>query len=244
MGVLTLRLTGPLQAWGTSSRFTTRGTERWPSKSGIVGLLAASQGRSRLDPVDDLAALRTGVRVDVPGHLLREFQTCMTLNGSSLPRIGGSALATKLSERLFLADAAFLVALEGPDEVIWGLDSSLRSPCFPLFLGRRSCPPSVSIPIGVRTGTIESVLAEHPWIATKALAMGRRNQDLYGPAVTLDTIIDDPYGEITIRDLPISFDPRNRQFAQRRVHLDRVSVHNPWSEPASVIHDPMTALGG
>ena len=44
--VLVLRLAGPLQSWGSSSRFTRRSTEAFPTKSGIVGLLAAAQGRT------------------------------------------------------------------------------------------------------------------------------------------------------------------------------------------------------
>ena len=42
MAVLLLKLAGPLQSWGSSSRFTERGTEHEPTKSGVVGLLAAA----------------------------------------------------------------------------------------------------------------------------------------------------------------------------------------------------------
>lgn len=38
MTALLLRLAGPLQSWGTSSRFTRRATDRAPSKSGVIGL--------------------------------------------------------------------------------------------------------------------------------------------------------------------------------------------------------------
>jgi CRISPR system Cascade subunit CasD len=39
MAVLLLRLAGPMQAWGTQSRFVNRDTELEPSKSGVIGLL-------------------------------------------------------------------------------------------------------------------------------------------------------------------------------------------------------------
>ncbi|MFW0768389.1 type I-E CRISPR-associated protein Cas5/CasD, partial [Trabulsiella odontotermitis] len=58
MTALLLRLAGPLQSWGTSSRFSRRGTDRVPSKSGVVGLLAAAQGRRRTDPLEELLGLR------------------------------------------------------------------------------------------------------------------------------------------------------------------------------------------
>lgn len=75
MTVLLLKLAGPLQSWGSGSRFTERGTQHEPTKSGVVGLLAAALGRRRTDPVDDLAALDFAVRIDQPGLLESDFQT-------------------------------------------------------------------------------------------------------------------------------------------------------------------------
>lgn len=43
MGTLLLRFAGPMQSWGVDSNYGVRQTERQPSKSGIVGLLAAAQ---------------------------------------------------------------------------------------------------------------------------------------------------------------------------------------------------------
>ena len=41
MATLLMRLAGPMQSWGTTSRFDQRDTGKEPSKSGVVGLLAA-----------------------------------------------------------------------------------------------------------------------------------------------------------------------------------------------------------
>jgi len=54
MTVLLLNFSAPLQAWGASSRFNYRDTRREPTKSGIIGLLAAAQGRSRSADLADL----------------------------------------------------------------------------------------------------------------------------------------------------------------------------------------------
>ena len=81
MAVLLLRLAGPLQSWGDSSRFVRRTTRREPTKSGIVGLLAAALGRSREESIDDLAQLEMGVRIDQKGRLTRDFQTERSLDG-------------------------------------------------------------------------------------------------------------------------------------------------------------------
>lgn len=64
-----------MQSWGTRSRFDHRETWPYPTKSGVVGLLAAALGRDRAEDVSDLAALRMGVRVDKPGVLMVDYQT-------------------------------------------------------------------------------------------------------------------------------------------------------------------------
>lgn len=142
---LLLRLAGPLQSWGISSRYASRDTGAEPSKSGVIGILAAALGlprdtdlsRVRLprvaDPVD-LTRLRMGVRVDnegVPGY---DFQTVG--GGDDHPGIAqardtpkaiarrlsdraagriGNKGAISISNRYFLQDAVFLVGLEGDD---------------------------------------------------------------------------------------------------------------------------------
>src|SRR5690606_42030899 len=75
MATLLLRLVGPMQSWGTTSRFDERETLHEPSKSGVIGLICAALGRDRQEPIDDLCALRMGVRVDREGVLMRDYVT-------------------------------------------------------------------------------------------------------------------------------------------------------------------------
>lgn len=53
MSVLLLQLAGPLQSWGDSSRFVRRETRNEPTKSGVIGMLASAQGRTREDSIED-----------------------------------------------------------------------------------------------------------------------------------------------------------------------------------------------
>lgn len=46
MGTLLLKLAGPLQAWGVESKFDERRTLNFPTKSGVIGMVAAALGRS------------------------------------------------------------------------------------------------------------------------------------------------------------------------------------------------------
>ena len=92
---LVLRLAGPLQSWGGQSQFNRRDTLGEPTKSGITGLLAAAQGRRRQDPIEDLLALRLGVRTDQPGSLLRDYTRSVTTGAGRCPRPRSAARARR-----------------------------------------------------------------------------------------------------------------------------------------------------
>ena len=111
MPTLLLRLAGPMQSWGTTSRFDERDSQLEPSKSGVLGLVCAALGRYRAEPLDDLARMKMGVRVDREGLLMRDYQTIKPpyrrANG------GQEKKDPIVSPRYYLADATFLVGLEG-----------------------------------------------------------------------------------------------------------------------------------
>ena len=142
MHTLLLRLAGPMQSWGTQSRFTNRDTGQEPSKSGVIGLICAALGRSRDQTVDDLASLRFGVRVDREGTVKRDFHTVTGIARSD----GGIAKYPLVTERYYLADANFLVGLEGPDLAqLRDIESAARDPHWQLFLGRKAFVPSLPV---------------------------------------------------------------------------------------------------
>ncbi|MFK4705597.1 CRISPR system Cascade subunit CasD [Roseateles asaccharophilus] len=157
MHTLLLRLKGPLQSWGTTSRFDERDTQLEPSKSGVIGLLCAALGRDRAEAVDDLAALRMGVRVDREGEVSRDYQTA---TGVLRAADGKPELdRTVVSPRFYLADACFLVGLEGSDlQLLERVHDSLRRPVWPLALGRKSFAPGP--PIWLPDGLVDFGLVE------------------------------------------------------------------------------------
>lgn len=170
MPTLLMRLAGPMQSWGTTSRFDERDTQLEPSKSGVIGLLCAALGRDRAEPVDDLAALRMGVRVDREGVLMRDYQTAqgVLIAGTGKPDLD----RTVVSPRDYLADAVFLVGLEGSGaEWLQSINARLRCPHWPLALGRKAFAPSHPVWIagppfrGLHPGPLEQALHEQPRIA-------------------------------------------------------------------------------
>jgi len=155
MPTLLLRLEGPLQSWGTTSRFDERDTQLEPSKSGVIGLLCAALGRDRAEPVDDLAALRMGVRVDREGVPMRDYQTATGVlrAADAKPELD----RTVVSPRFYLADACFLVGLEGSERgLLQSLHEALRRPVWPLSLGRKSCAPG--LPVWLPDGLVDDAL--------------------------------------------------------------------------------------
>lgn len=236
MTTLVLHLVGPLQSWGTGSRFMRRGTDAVPSKSGVLGMLAAARGFRRTDDLaDELLRLRFGVRADQPGRLLREYQTARSLDATGQ--------GSRQSERYFLSDAKFLAAVEGGDEVVEGLAEALARPHYPPYLGRRSCPPARPVFEEVVDAPLEAVLHDgESWLASRAW---RRRQ---GRAVRLRIVRDAGPGEDggdAIRDVPLSFDPRHRRYEWRRVVEEHLDVANRDSRSESAPeHDPFELLGG
>lgn len=172
MPTLLLRLAGPMQSWGTTSRFDERDSQLEPSKSGVLGLVCGALGRDRSEPVADLTRLKMGVRVDREGLLMRDYQT---VGGDRDQRKKTLLLAsgevknrTVVSPRYYLADAAFLVGLEGDGrDLLRRIHAALRRPIWPLALGRKSFPPGepVWIEHGLREEPLREALRAWPRIA-------------------------------------------------------------------------------
>jgi CRISPR system Cascade subunit CasD len=158
-----------MQSWGVESRHTVRDTAREPSKSGIVGLLCAALGRPRQKPVDDLGRLVMGVRVEQEGLMSVDYQTA---GGTTQGRVrygvatvdGG--LTTVVSRRYYLANADFLVGLQGELELLEELEESLKHPRWHLYLGRKGYVPSLPVlhPNGLKPDiALEDALKTEPW---------------------------------------------------------------------------------
>lgn len=214
MAVLLIRLAGPMQSWGDSSRYARRTTRREPTKSGIVGLIASALGRTREDPVDDLARLELAVRVEQPGQLMRDFQTERPMDsGKPMP----------LSDRYYLADACFLVALGGPNEMLEKVEAALRLPRRPLYLGRRSCPADMPLCLGIirEAQDVRQVLSREPWRASE------RYKSRHTDVLALEMVADARDGEIceSWADYPLTYSASGRRYACRPV--TRLRVPNP-----------------
>jgi CRISPR system Cascade subunit CasD len=205
-------------------------------------MLAAALGRERDADLSDLTQLGFGVRIDQPGEFLQDFHTAHSFDSKQ----------AFISYRHYLCDAVFIVGLESDDKVLLSrIEEALRHPRFPLYLGRRACPPAGQLVLSLEELPLEEALRQVPWQAAKWYQRKLRREK----KPELDLIIDAPFGtqgSFTRRDLPLSFDPEHRRYGFRSLcaSINAIPVKNPqWrdSDSSSAVgreteQDPLSAL--
>ncbi len=217
---LLLDLVGPMQSWGHRSRFDNRDTGLEPTRSGVVGLLCAALGWARDADLSRFESLQMGVRVEKPGRVALDFHTAQRRPDEN----------ATISSRYYLADARFLVGLEGDLEWLQTLQAALNNPKWPLFLGRKAFPPALPVARGIEEGVVKTVLQRAAWIALTS-AEKRRGEKLAPLKLVLETL--NPADGETIMDAPRDFE--RRRYGVR--YLTFESVSSPpialWNEGAN-----------
>jgi CRISPR system Cascade subunit CasD len=151
--VLILKLEGAMQAWGGHTFEDLRPSHGFPTRSGLVGLLAACLGLDRRDrnaQAQLSQSVRFAVRADtkrIEGRTLHpvkvtDYHTIREARRANRPPKPGE---TVQSWREYLHDAAFTVAIGQTESATYGLEilrSKVQEPVYTPFLGRRACPLS------------------------------------------------------------------------------------------------------
>ncbi len=153
---LALLLDGPLQSWGHASRFDRRTTALFPTRSGVLGLIAAAMGIDKHSPDEEkqlrrLEPLRVSTltlgRQNQRGESLpmRRLEDYHTVTG--IRRASGKVEddATVQTYRHYLLDARFGVLLEGPVPLLEEIATALRDPKWGIWFGRKSCLPACPV---------------------------------------------------------------------------------------------------
>ena len=198
-----------MQSWGTSSRFETRMSDYYPSKSGVIGIIAASLGyrREEDEKIQKLNDLNFAVRVDQEGVLKKDYHIARKVKPS------GELERTYVTNRYYMEDAVFVVAISHEDEG-WmdEILQALKYPYFQPFMGRRSCPlPGSFILTTSEKGPIEA-LENLDWQAADWYKKKNQNYraDIYADK---DLLPENPH---TIRnDRVVSFSQKERKFGPR-----------------------------
>ncbi len=233
MSTLLLRFAGPMQSWGVQSKFDRRDTERAPSKSAVLGFLGAALGWQRNHNISELSQrLRFGTRADREGQLLVDYQTAR-----------GTGTKAYITYRHYLCDALFLVGLQGDLSLLQELSEAIQAPAFPLYLGRRSCPPEGRIVLGILPEkTLEQAFEEIPLLDAENGGGAR----LENVRILIECVNGSNEG-FFIQDDPISFDQAKREYGFRKVTeywMKTQQAASPSLNDMNNItgHDPMAEL--
>ncbi len=155
MDYLLFRLYGPMASWGEIAVGEARHSAVKPSKSALIGLLAAALGIDR-DDAHRQASLNEGyhfaIKMVSMGQLLRDYHTAQAPRSVGKFRYrtrrdelvqGKKYLGTVLSNREYRTDSQAIIAVQALSQEYWSLmelAQALKSPKYHLYLGRKSCP--------------------------------------------------------------------------------------------------------
>lgn len=226
MKVLTIRLTAPLQSYGDIATFNYRTTGLHPSKSAMIGMIAAALGYRRDDcRIKKLNQLKYAVRVDQPGTVLRDFQT---VEWKWKHKSG-----TKLTYRDYLQDAVFMVAVGSDDsDLMSRISYSLKHPRFSLFLGRRSNPVAgvLETDLSDSVSPLET-LRDKAWQASRWYQRRNSSKEDVRVEVFYDSSLSDTNKYVkVVKDEVISFDSKSREYQSRMESSGFVNLRNPLYE--------------
>ncbi len=226
-------LDGPMQSWGSASRFTRRETEAFPTKSALIGLVAAAAGIDKYadDEAEKLAPF-SALRLTVyrlprkSGQLVGRLSDFHTVGGGydakasafdkmSIPRkaSGGASANAVITHRTYLYEARFIAAFEGAADTIATVIRHLENPLWGVWFGRKTCLPAMPL---------SPVSGENSHAATTALIGKIRDweETTHRPSFPpeLDTNDlerwEEPSGDqilpgdFHLHDQPVTFDPR------------------------------------
>lgn len=209
---LAFLIDAPLQSWGASSKFQRRETESWPTKSALVGVLAAALGidkhahdeTAKLAP---LAALCFSV-FRWPKHaLVTRLTDFHTIGGgydktNSLEKLhipckagDGSPFGTVITRRTYLTDARFIALFQGDSVTLQETAAALLDPVWGVWFGRKTCIPAEPL---------SPVIAASPHEAIAALVQRLGNDPAELPA--LEGMTESPGdGRFYQADQPVAF---------------------------------------
>ncbi len=146
---LVFTLTAMLAAMGGPAGHERRGTETWPGRSTVLGILAAALGVRRNGDFSALDQLGLAIAVFEQGGYLRDWHTVQTVPTAAVksPQTraqalkaasSGHALKTTITKRDYRVAPLYGVAVWNGD--LDRLRQALETPEFTLYLGRKSCP--------------------------------------------------------------------------------------------------------
>lgn len=236
---LLLWFEAPLQSWGYNSKFFIRDTLDFPTKSSVLGILFCAMGLKgeQSDALSKFANLKQTV------YSFKFYKNNKTLNTPILvdyqvigngynknnpwektfiPKATGnqdSSTASKIIHKKYIQDGKFAVLMEIPDDMVDLISKSLKSPMYPIYLGRKNCIPTDFVFQGIFNNQDDADKYLDDTIIPK-----KNNEKSVNTKETWELkkefkVIDGESNDgdiITIPDIPLSFG-MSKQYISRKV---------------------------
>ncbi|MEN9501636.1 MAG: hypothetical protein RI964_921 [Pseudomonadota bacterium] len=210
---LILKLQGVMQAWGEHTFEGLRPSTNFPTRSALTGLLAACLGIDRNDRQQQQALANSflyAVRQDETEHSVIKMTDYHTVKDAREDYVGLKSHDTIITQREYLLDAAFTVAIwntEGAEYTLEQLKAAVCQPRYTPFLGRRSCP--ITRPL--YESRVQAINSD------EALKLIEPVAGVIYSEEDLPDVIGRNKHRHRVRDVPLPNQPR--QFASRMVYV-------------------------
>lgn len=233
MKTLTIKLTAPLQSYGNEATFERRTTNTFPTKSAVIGMVAAALGYRRTDRrILALNDLNFAVRIDQAGRGLTDYQT-----------VEWKQDTRKITYRDYIQDAVFVVALGSDDDSLMDeIKVALKHPKFQLFLGRRANAPAGVLRLHEFSETSPvAALRQLSWQAAPWYQRKSRSSSL---EIMADAQLIGDKPSAMVKDRVQSFDQRDRRYGFRAIARTTVALNRLNTQSAmDTDHDVIKSLG-
>ena len=209
---LALRLEGPLQSWGFDSQYNRRNTGLMPTKSAVAGICCAALGYQRGSSEEALfldkfiavkmmaiAKPRKSGNKELSVRRLQDYHTVKNTRTAE-----GKPKDCHITNRQYLTDAAFGVLLEGDSTLLKQVTDALENPVWGIWLGRKTCIPTVPVLAGLRENRDEAL----------KLILKDKPLESFTYQEDVESFAD---GRDSLPDMPVSFATEKRLFSPRRV---------------------------
>lgn len=210
---LILKLQGVMQAWGEHTFEGLRPSANFPTRSALIGLLGACLGIDRSDRKQQQALADSflyAARQDDTGRNVIKMTDYHTVKDARQDYIGLKSHETIVTQREYLLDAAFTLAIWSTKKADYSLDQLQAAVCQPHytpFLGRRSCP--ITRPLF--DDRVQAVNAD------EALKMVGPSAGVIYSEEELPDVAGRNKHRHRVRDVPLPNQPR--QFASRMIFV-------------------------
>lgn len=234
------QLYGPLMSWGDIAIGGERRSFPHPTKSAIIGVIAAALGIKRDNEKSQQLLSKTigfGIKLISPGIMVRDFHTAQTPANDKKVRFYSrrdelamipERIDTVLSRREYRCDSMAHVAVwirdAESDITIEAISDALQSPAYHLYLGRKSCPPAIPLsPRIVEAKDMKSAFDDVVYPSLSSLAATSEQQRKYFEKTEQRIFYENHISYYWEKDAVSGID-----YAQKMVRYDLILSRRRW----------------